>query len=75
MELSRFFYILILSAYILLKENRFVICSSNIGEENTYIYFDAKTPGFGHFVIALNNESTNTKSSGSTDDNPLSPIN
>jgi PGF-pre-PGF domain-containing protein len=49
--------------------------TQKVGEDSTYIYFEAITPGFGHFVIAVNNESTNLKSSGSTYDNPLSPTN
>jgi PGF-pre-PGF domain-containing protein len=49
--------------------------TQKVGEDSTYIYFEARTPGFGHFVIAVNNESTNLKSSGPTDDNPVSPTN
>lgn len=46
--------------------------TKKVGGDSTYVYLEAKTPGFGNFAIAMNNESANTKSSGSTDDSSIS---
>jgi PGF-pre-PGF domain-containing protein len=45
--------------------------TQKVGEDSTNVYFEAKTPGFGHFVITVNNKSNDTESSGSTTDKPI----
>jgi PGF-pre-PGF domain-containing protein len=45
--------------------------TQKVSEDDTYMYFEAKTPGFGHFVIV---ESTDKKSSGSIDVKPITPV-
>lgn len=49
--------------------------TQKVDEDSTYIYFEARTPGFGHFVIAVNDENANMKSSGSTEDSTTNSTN
>jgi PGF-pre-PGF domain-containing protein len=44
--------------------------TQKVGEDSTFVYFEARTPDFGHFVIAENDESANIMSSGPPDDSP-----
>ena len=46
--------------------------TKEVGEDNTYVFFDAKTPGFGPFTIVVPNENVELNPSDLVSDN--SPI-
>lgn len=49
--------------------------TQKIGEDDTYVYFQAKTPGFGHLVIVVKNEKTDLKPSYSKEIFTITPTN
>jgi PGF-pre-PGF domain-containing protein len=49
--------------------------TQKIGEDDTYVYFEAKTLGFGHLVIVVKNEKTDLKPSDSKEIVTLTPTN
>lgn len=49
--------------------------TQKIGEDDTYVYFEAKTPGFGHLVIVVENEKTDLKPSDSKEIVTITPTN
>jgi PGF-pre-PGF domain-containing protein len=49
--------------------------TQKIGEDDTYVYFEAKTLGFGHLVIVVKNEKTDLKPSDSKEIVTITPTN
>lgn len=49
--------------------------TQKIGEDDTYVYFEAKTLGFGHLVIVVKNEKIDLKPSDSKEIVTITPTN